>query len=116
GIRRKIEAGNGIRLVLRFSQARRAGIRWPLRERIDRRALRVAFAARQSVSVHRNEQRRLAPPRESDSLAKWNETVVGAGHSNPVLAGFFNFVAHQQTEFENDRLLHLAARRSGAIV
>ena len=58
----------------------------------------------------------LAPAGELDAIAQRHEGVVGAGHEHAVFAGLFDLVAQHLRELEDDGLLHLPARRPGAVV
>src|SRR5262249_61499901 len=86
------------------------------RERINGRPLRVPFPAAQRVGVDRNEQGGLTRTRELHAIAERHEGVVAAGHEHAVLAGLFELVAQEERELQHDALLHLPARRPGAVI
>ncbi len=93
---RQVDAGDHVGAVLVFGEPAGLGVGGGLRQRVDRGALRLAFALLDRVGVDRDEQRRLPDARHADPVDQRDEAVVGARHHHAIFAGPFELVAQLQ--------------------
>ncbi len=106
--------GDDIGAVFRIGEPLRFRIRGLVGQRVDARALGLAFAARQSIAMDRDEELGLTQPRESHPFGRARSKVSsGSRHRHAVFADLFQLVAQHGGEFEHQVLFKFAARRMG---
>ena len=114
GLRLEVDAGDDVGAVLLLGKPRRGRIGRGLRQRVDRRALRIALFVRQGIGVDRHEQGRSGAAGNAHTIRQRNEGVVVACQQDTVFAGFLDAFAQALGEVEHDVLLRFPACRLGS--